>query len=235
MTPLTEHFGGHLRELRQRLVISLLTLVVVTGISYLFVEHIVRFLIAPLFHSCPNLTSLVYTRLTEAFVSYLKVALFAGFFFSFPVLLFQAWRFVAPGLLANEKRLAFKIVFWATSLFLAGGLFAYFIALPRMLSFFMGFAGDWLLPMPKLDGYLTFIARTVLAFGLAFEIPFLMMAAVKTNLVAKDRFVKQRWLFYLAIFGLAFLLVAGDVFAAVLLGIPLIGLYEAGILVTRFF
>lgn len=235
MSILSEHFGSHLRELRQRLIVALLALVILTGLAYAFVEEIVRFLVVPLIQASPIAVSLVYTRLTEAFVSYLMVAVFAGFFCSFPILLYQCWRFVAPGLLPNEKRLAVKVVFWATSLFLAGALFAYFVALPRILAFFMGFASDWLVPMPKFDGYISFIARTILTFGLAFEIPFLILAAVKTGIVAKERFSKQRWYFYLAILVLAFLLGSGDLFAAGLLALPLFCLYEAGVLVARFF
>lgn len=235
MNVLSEHFGSHLKEFRQRLIISFIAIIVFTGLSYFYVEEIVRLLVVPLFKACPTTVTLVYTRLTEAFVSYLKVAVFSGFFFSFPVLLYQSWRFVAPGLLPNEKRLAVKVVFWATSLFFGGAFFAYFVAMPRILVFFMGFASDWLVPMPKFDGYITFIARTILTFGLAFEIPFLMLAAVKTGIVNKERFSKQRWYFYLAILVLAFLLAAGDVFAAGLLAVPLFFLYEAGVLVARFF
>ena len=99
----------------------------------------------------------------------------------------------------------------------------------------MSFAGENLEALPKLDSYLTFIVRTSLAFGLSFEIPFLMVAAGKTGLVAQDYFIRQRVYFYLAILVLAFLLTAGDLFSAMLLAIPLLGLYELGIVVMRIF
>ena len=107
--------------------------------------------------------------------------------------------------------------------------------MPFVLSFLIGFAGEQLEPLPKLDSYLTFVVRSSLTFGLAFEIPFLMVAAVKTGLIKKGYFVKQRKYFYIAILVLSFLLTVGDIFAAMLLALPLFGLYEAGILVSRLF
>lgn len=233
MLPLVEHLGSHLRELRQRLLISFLAITVSSGVAYAFAEPLGELLIAPLFKASPELKSLVYTNLTEAFFSYLKLALLVGIGASFPVLVHQAWQFVAPGLHDTEKATARGVVLLATGLFGAGVAFAYWLVLPLMLHFLMGFARDNLTPMPRFGEYLTFVARTGLAFGLAFQIPFLMTAATKTGLVAKGHFTKKRAYFYLAIFGLAFLLTAGDPFSAILLLIPLAGLYEVGALIAR--
>ena len=175
--PLVNYFSVHLQELRRRLTIAVVAVLVASGVAYAFSRPIAQFLIAPLFAACPQLASLVYTNLTEAFVSYLKISLLVGLVCAFPVVICQAWLFVAPGLHAQEKRLARTVVFWATFLFVFGVAFAYIGALPRALSFFMSFAGDELVAMPKLDAYLSFVARTGLAFGLAFEIPFLMVMA----------------------------------------------------------
>ncbi|MCK4837427.1 MAG: twin-arginine translocase subunit TatC, partial [Desulfobulbaceae bacterium] len=122
--------------------------------------------------------------------------------------------------------------FWATFLFLGGILFGYFVALPEVLSFLMDAAGAQLAAKPRFDSYLTFVARTVIAFGLAFEIPFLMVAAGRTGIVPRKYFVDKRWISYGAILVLAFLLVAGDPLGAILLALPLIALYEMGILMT---
>lgn len=189
----------------------------------------------PLFSASPELTGLVYTNLTEAFIAYLKISVLVGLIAAFPVILYQSWMFVAPGLHKNEKKLVLTIVFWATTLFMFGVCFAYFAVMPRALNFLMSFAGENLEALPKLDSYLTFIVRTSLAFGLSFEIPFLMVAAGKTGLVAQDYFSRQRVYFYLAILILSFLLTAGDFFSAMLLAIPLFGLYELGITVMRIF
>lgn len=230
-----EHFAPHYQELRKRLIISFLVIAGTSAISYLFIDQIAGFCMRPLFQAYPDLGHMVYTKLTEAFVSYIKLSLLTGIIVSFPVLLYQLWMFIAPGLLEHERRLARQIVLWASLLFAAGALFAFFIVLPRMLAFFMSYAGDNLHPMPKLGLYLTFVARTVLAFGIAFEIPFLMVITMKTGLVKHDHFTGKRKYFYIAIVVLSFLLTGGDITATILLSLPLFGLYESGIIAGRVF
>lgn len=233
MLPLAEHLGSHLSELRQRLLVSMLSVCVCSGIAYAFAQPIAEFLMTPLFQACPSLKSLVYTNLTEAFFSYMKLAILIGISASFPVLVYQAWGFVAPGLRGNEKAAVRVVVGLASGLFVSGVAFAYWLVLPRALTFLMSFARENLTPMPKFGDYLTFMARTGLAFGLAFEIPFLMAAAAKTGLAAKGHFIDKRPYFYLVLLVLAFLLTAGDPFSALLLALPLCGLYEIGVLAVR--
>ena len=230
-----EHFRPHHEELRKRLIRSFLAIAICTVVAYLFIDQIAGLCTRPLFLADPTLKTLVYTKLTEAFISYIKLALLVGILVSSPYLLYQVWMFVAPGLLDHEKRIARRIIFWATGLFVAGALFSFFIVLPKTLAFFMGYAGTNLQPMPKLGLYLTFVARMVLAFALAFEIPFLMVMASATGLVQHGHFTSKRKYFYIAIIVLSFLLTAGDVTATVLLSFPLFGLYEAGIIAGRVF
>jgi sec-independent protein translocase protein TatC len=233
MTVLVGHFAHHLRELRNRVLVSFLAILVATLIAYAFSEHLVRFLMVPLIQGHPNLAKLVYTNLTEAFVSYLKISLLAGLMIGFPVCCYELWMFIAPGLHRHERRMARAVVFWATALFAGGVVFAYWVVLPETLSFLLSFADAQLEPLLRLDAYLTFVARTSLTFGLAFEVPFLMVMAAKAGIVSKGYFARQRKYFYLAILILAFLLTAGDVLSAILLAVPLFGLYEAGILISR--
>ena len=225
----------HLEELRRRLVVSFGAIFLFASLSYVFAEQIARFFMTPLFLASPALIKLVYTNLTEAFITYLKLSVLLGIIFSLPVLLYELWMFAAPGLHDNEKKTVLVIVFWATLLFAAGACFAFFIVLPRALHFFMGFANPQLTALPKLSGYLTFVARTSLAFGLAFEIPFLMVAGVKVGWVKRNYFSVNRKYSYPAILILSFLLGAGDIMAAVLLCLPLFALYEAGILIIKLF
>jgi len=227
--------SGHLEELRQRLIVSFGAIFLFTALSYFFAEQIARFFMTPLFLATPTLIKLIYTNLTEAFITYLKLSLLMGIIFSIPVLLFELWMFTAPGLHANEKKTVLTVVFWASLLFAAGAAFAFFIVLPRALHFFIGFANPQLTALPKLSGYLTFVARTSLGFGLAFEIPFLMVAAAKIGWVKRNYFSRQRRYFYPAILLLSFLLAAGDLMAAILLCLPLFALYETGILISRLF
>jgi sec-independent protein translocase protein TatC len=229
------HITSHLDELRNRLIVSFLAVTCCTVVAYIFSEQITRLFIAPLFRAHPAMAKLVYTNLPEAFIAYIKVSLLIGLIVSFPVVLYQVWMFAAPGLLDHEKKIVRKTVLWATLLFASGAGFAYFIVLPQALSFFMGFAGSQLKAMPKLGGYLTFVARTSLAFGLAFEIPFLMVVATRTGLAPAGYFKKKRKYSYIAILVLSVLLTAGDLFAAVLLFLPLLGLYEAGLVAIKAF
>lgn len=235
MSESTWNLSSHLRELRQRVVVSFAAIVISSVVAYVFAEEIAGFFMAPLFKAHPPLARLVYTNLTEAFITYIKLAVLVGLIASFPVLIYELWMYISPGLHRHEKRLAFKVVFWATLLFAGGVTFAFFVVMPKALVFLMSFAGENLEPLPKLDAYLTFVARAALAFGLSFEIPFLMVVAGKTGLVSRDHFIKQRLYFYSAIVVIAFLLTAGDFFSAGLLALPLFGLYEAGILVMRLF
>lgn len=226
--PLGAFFRDHLRELRRRVTISFAAVLLFTALAYAFSDALTVFLLRPIFRALPNLKGLVYTSLPEAFLAYFKVSLLAGVAVALPVVLYQIWMFVAPGLRAGERRVALLVTFWATLLFGAGVVFAYLVVLPEILKLMLGAAGERLLARPRLDDYLAFVARTVLAFGLAFEIPFLMVAAGKIGLVPPRYFREKRWLSYGVLLLLAFLLVAGDLLGALLLTVPLALLYEAG-------
>ena len=228
-------FRPHHLELRKRIIRIFLSIIVSTAIAYTFSEQIAAFFIAPLLQASPFVHKLVYTNLPEAFVSYLKLSLLVGLVASFPVILYQLWVFISPGLKSDEKKTAVIVVFWASLLFTGGAIFAFFSVIPRMLLYFMSYAGPNLEPLPQFGMYLTFIARTILAFGLAFQIPFLMVMTAKAGLVQSAYFRKKRLYFYGLIIVLAFLLTAGDFMATGLLSIPLFALYEAGIFLTSFF
>lgn len=230
-----EHFYPHHAELRTRLLRCCLILALTSTIAYLFKDQLAAWCMRPLYLAYPLLGKLVYTKLTEAFLSYLKLSLLAGVVVGFPFLLYQVWLFVAPGLLDQEKRTVRTIVLWATLLFAGGAAFAFFVVLPRMLHYFMSYASPTLQPMIQLGLYLTFTARMVLAFGIAFEIPFLMVMAIRTGLIERSHFRKKRLYFYIAIVALSFLLTTGELTATALLSFPLFALYEAGILAGRVF
>lgn len=230
-----ELFAPHHQELRQRLIKIFLSIIAGTAVAYGFAEQIARLFLSPLFEASPLIHKLVYTNLPEAFLSYIKLSLLVGLVAGFPVILYQIWMFIAPGLKDSEKKLAITVVFWATLLFASGAAFAFVAVLPRMLHYFMSYAGPNLEPLPKFGDYLTFVARTMLAFGLSFEIPFLMVMSGKAGFVQAGSFRKKRISFYAAIVVLSFLLTAGDFMATIMLAIPLFGLYEAGIFLTALF
>ena len=228
-------FRPHHLELRKRLIVVCVSIITCTVIAYIFAEQIASLCIAPLFNASPLVYRLVYTNLPEAFLAYIKLALLVGVICSMPIVIYQLWSFVAPGLRENEKKLAITVVFWSTLLFMVGGAFAFFAVIPQMLIYFMSYASEGLEPLPKLGKYLTFVARTILAFGLSFQIPFLMVMAGKGGLVQAAYFKKKRMYFYIAIIVLSFLLTAGDFMATALLAIPLFFLYEAGIFLSLLF
>ena len=230
-----EFFKPHHDELRSRLIKVCLSIVFCSIVAYIFAEEIASLFISPLFKASPLVYKLVYTNLPEAFLAYIKLALLVGLIASLPVALYQLWMFVSPGLKENEKKFAVVVVFWAILLFCCGGFFAFFAVLPKMLSYFMSYAHEGLVPMPKLGKYLTFVARTILAFGLSFQIPFLMVMAGKSSIVRAEYFRRKRMYFYIAIIFLSFLLTAGDFMATGLLAIPLFLLYEAGIFLSFIF
>lgn len=230
-----EQFRPHHQELRQRLIRCIVAIALASTVAYLFKDNLAAWCMHPLYQAYPQLDKLVYTKLTEAFLSYLKLSLLVGLICALPFMLYQLWLFVAPGLLDKEKRTVRNVLGWATALFTSGALFAYFVVLPRVLHFFMSYASPALQPRLKLGLYLTFTARMLLTFGLAFEIPFLMVMANRTGLVQKGHFQSKRVYFYIAIVVLSFLLTTGEITATALLSFPLFALYEAGIVACRVF
>jgi sec-independent protein translocase protein TatC len=228
-------FRPHHLELRKRLIVVCSSILTCTVVAYIFAEQIAAICIAPLFKASPLVYKLVYTNLPEAFLAYIKLALLVGLICSMPIALYQLWSFVAPGLRGNEKKLAVTVVFWSTLLFTVGAAFGFFAVIPQMLIYFMSYANDGLEPLPKLGKYLTFVARTILAFGISFQIPFLMVMAGKGGLVQAAYFRKKRMYFYIAIIVMSFLLTAGDFMATALLAVPLFFLYEAGIFLSLIF
>lgn len=230
-----EQFRPHHQELKQRMIRCIIAIAASSTIAYLFKDHLAAWCMHPLYVAYPQLDKLVYTKLTEAFLSYLKLSFLVGLIGALPFILYELWLFIAPGLLEKEKKTVRAILAWATSLFTGGAVFAYFVVLPRILHFFMSYAGPTLQPRLKFGLYLTFTARMLLTFGIAFEIPFLMVMANRTGLIRDGHFQNKRPYFYIAIVILSFLLTTGEITATVLLSFPLFALYEAGIVACRVF
>ncbi|ADH86386.1 twin-arginine translocase subunit TatC [Desulfurivibrio alkaliphilus] len=235
MSALASHFTPHLRELRRRLLTVIGAIVLASAVVYWFVEDLVRHLSGPLVRIDPELSRLVYTALPEALLSYLKLSLLLGVILALPVAVYQVWMFVAPGLHRREKVVAIKVALWGFLLFAGGALFAYFVVLPQLLVFLLWFATEQIHPHLKLAPYLNFVVRSSLAFGLAFELPFLMVMATRLELVSADYFVRYRTWSYIGMIIISLLLVAGDPVAAFMLAVPLCLLYEAGILIGKIF
>jgi len=197
------------------------------AISYGFSQQLLLLLQRPM----P--TRLVFIAPTEAFFVNLKVAFYAGLFLSVPLLLFQVWKFVAPGLYEHERRYSFPFLIISTILFLLGAIFAYVVILPIALHFLISQGGELWKPNITLSNYLSFCMRLILAAGLVFEFPVLMYFLAKVGVVTPAFLVKNRKYAVLAAFVIAAILTPPDVFSQVLLAVPLLLLFEVSIFVAK--
>ena len=225
--PLTEH----LKELRFRLMIGLGAIFVGFCVCFAFKETLFMWLTAPLFGSYGN--QMVFTAVHELFFTYIKLSLLGGFFLGMPILFDQIWRFIAPGLYSEEKRVVLPFLLATPILFYMGGLFSYFIIMPLAIEFFFGFANEAIAPLPSVREYLSFFIKLTFGFGLAFELPVLLLVLAKIGLVdaAKLRwFRRYSWVCILIV---AAVLTPPDPVSQLLLALPMVFLYELSILLMR--
>ena len=233
--------NDHLVELRSRLIWVIGAMVVGMLISFAFVEEIYSFLIEPLARSMTqnDTNRLIYTGLTEAFFTYLKVAFFAGLFLTFPILLIQVWMFVAPGLYKNERMVFFPFLVATPVLFFLGGACVYYLVLPMAWPFFLSFQSDaqsTALPIQleaRVSEYLDLIMTLIFAFGLCFQLPVLLTLLGKVGIVTADWLASKRKFALIIAFVVAALLTPPDVISQFLLAIPVLALYEVSILLIR--
>ncbi len=223
----------HLEELRRRLIIVVAAIGIATLGSYYFSEELFRILMAPLLAVMPTESGLIFTGLTETFFTYLKISLLAGFFISTPVVIYQIWRFSAPGLYADEKRYVFPFVFFATIFFVGGALFGYFVVFPFGFKFFMGFATEFIRPMPSVREYFSFAVRMLFAFGVVFELPVVTAFLALFGLIRAETLVNKRKFAILGAFVIAAILTPPDIASQLMMAGPIIVLYEVSIIVAR--
>ena len=221
--------GAHLGELRRRLIYCVVTLAVAFFACYAISKNIVFILFYPIRQALPPGSTMVFTALTEGFMTYLKVSFWSAVVISAPMLLYQIWAFVAPALYDAEKRHVKTFVAWAVALFAAGVFFGYWVIMPVVLSVTLGFASHGLEAMPRLQNYLLFALKTMFTFGVIFEIPFFMAFASRLGLVPADYFKKHRKVGYIALYVLAVILTPTDFFSQAMLFVPLVCIFEIGI------
>lgn len=235
MADLNLPFFAHLQELRNRLLRSVIAIAVGFLLAYAFSEKIFAFLAAPITEATGKGNKLVYTGLPDAFMSYFKISLVVGIIISFPFIIFQIWRFLAPGLDNREKKYTLIFVISSSLLFFSGALFGYFVMLPMVLNFLLGFAGQSLQPFVTMTSYLVFAAKSLLAVGIAFEIPFFLIFLAKMDILPYEKLRARRKYYILVIFIAAAVLTPPDIVSQVILAVPLVILYELGTLGARLF
>lgn len=224
---------SHLEEFRSRLIKAAVAVALGTVIAFIFNEQILDLLAKPYQIAVPD-GELAFFRPTEAFATVMRLSLFGGVILASPVILYQAWRFVAPALSPKEKRWAYPITAVFAFLFLVGVLIGYF-ALERGLGFLLEFGGDALTPIIGADFYLKFATRFILAFGLAFEFPVFLFAAAAAGAVSSKKLrSNRRWAVLIILIAAAFITPSGDPMTLMLLSVPLYLLYELTILAIRF-
>ena len=229
----------HLIELRTRLLRCVMALAVTFGVCLYFAEDIFGFLVRPLTGAfAPGEGRLIYTKLYEAFFVEIKVALFAAFCVSFPIIANQLWAFVAPGLYAKEKRAFLPFLLATPVLFTLGASLAYFVVMPTAFSWFLGFAGDRgglsMEALPSTGDYLSLVMQFILAFGISFLLPVLLLLLNRAGLVSRAQLAGARRYVIVAIFIVAAIITPPDVVSQLLLGFPLIVLFEGSLLLMRF-
>jgi sec-independent protein translocase protein TatC len=245
--PLTEHLG----ELRNRIVVSLGIVIAAFAASFYFSEDLFRLLTMPIHNTVsfsisspyiiflpgqnPDL-KLVFIAPAEAVWMHIKISFISAFIVSSPIIFYEVWKFIAPGLLEKERKYAIPFVFTTTGLFLLGSLFCFIIILPFAMNFLLTYKTENLQPMISVGKYIDFCLKFILSFGIIFELPVMMVFLTKIGVVTTEFFAKNRKYSVLIAFILAALLTpTPDAFNQTLMAIPIIILYEAGIWASRIF
>ncbi|OPX39554.1 MAG: twin arginine-targeting protein translocase TatC [Desulfobacteraceae bacterium 4484_190.1] len=225
---------NHLEELRKRLVSCAIAIGIGFVVTYFFSDRLFQLLVEPLKAVMPEGDHLIFTNLPEMFFTYLKVSFIAGIMVSSPVIFYQIWLFIAPGLYPREQKLLIPFVISSTFLFIGGALFGYFIVFPFGFKFFIGFSNEYVKALPSVKEYFSFSLKLLFAFGVVFELPVIIFFLTKIGLVTTAMLRQKRKYAILSAFVLSAILTPPDVITQCMMAGPLIILYEVGIITSLF-
>ena len=230
-----EDLKPHIADLRKRLVISSITVVIMFFACFSFYEPILEWMMVPVKHALPAGTSMIAVEIQETFFTAMKVAFFAGFILSLPVIFWQLWLFLAPGLYDHEKKLVIPFVFFATLMFLMGASFAYYIVVPIGFDFLIAFGNSVVSVLPSIGKYVGFFTKLMIGFGIASELPVIKKKKKKIGLV-DDKMLKDFFRYAVVlIFIVAAILTPPDVISQILMAAPLLVLYGVSIYIAKIF
>lgn len=229
-----ETFISHLVELRERLLRAVAAVVVVFVCLMPFAGQIYDLLAQPMIQTLPQGTKMIATGVVTPFFVPVKVTLMVAFVFALPVVLYQAWAFVAPGLYAHEKQLVLPLVFASTVLFILGMAFCYFFVFNTVFRFIAEFAPKSITPAPDIEQYLAFVMTMFVAFGVTFEVPVIVVVLARFGIVPLEKMRQARPYVIVGAFIVAAVVTPPDVMSQVLLAVPLCLLFEVGLIVARF-
>jgi len=224
---------AHLVELRDRLLRIIATVVVLFLSMIYFANDLYTTLAEPLMAHLPSNGTMIATDVASPFFTPFKLTLVLSIFLAMPMLLYQFWGFIAPGLYHHEKRLAFPLLASSTGLFYLGGVFAYFVVFPLVFGFFTSVAPDGVAIMTDISKYLDFVLKMFFAFGLAFEVPIVVIVLVWAGISTPQSLASKRPYIIVGVFVLAMLLTPPDAISQTLLAIPMIVLFEAGLFFAK--
>ncbi len=227
-------FISHLVELRDRLLRSILAVVVVFLGLFPWARELYALLAKPLLAALPAGGQMIATDVVGVFLVPVKVAFLVAFVIALPYVLYQAWAFVAPGLYVHEKRLVLPLVIASTLLFLLGMSFAYFLVFPLVFKFMASIAPEGVAWMTDIDKYLSFVLTTFIAFGVTFEVPVVVIVLVRAGVVSIEKLKEVRPYVIVGAFVIGAIFTPPDVLSQVMLAVPLWLLYELGIVLARF-
>lgn len=225
---------AHLIELRNRLLRAVLAVLVVFLALFAFAQDLYGIVARPLMDVLPEGTSMIATEVTGPFLVPFKLAFYASLVLAMPIILFQAWAFVAPGLYSHEKKFGIPLLASSVVLFYSGASFAYFVVFPLLFSFFTSVAPEGVAVMTDIGSYLDFVSTLFIAFGLAFELPVALVLLVWAGMVELETLKKARPYVFVGCFIIGMLLTPPDVFSQTLLAVPMWLLYEVGLVVSRY-
>lgn len=224
----------HLRELRKRLLYSLIAVGIGFGAAYRFANPIFQFLVRPLLDAMPpdEEKRLIFTGLAQPFMLELKMGIFGGVILAMPFILWQIWLFVAPALYKHERRLVVPVVTSAMLMFAAGAAFAYYVAFPVGFAYFLSYTSDIIQPMISIDEYLDFATKMLLGFGAMFELPLVILLLARMGVVSPQFLNKNRRWAVLIIAVLAAFFTPPDALSMAIMAVPLYALFEISVLLA---